>query len=167
MHKTILLTLVLLLYFGVGMTSGVLLRDLFVLEQQLPSAGFPAFAGDQLSPYDHIKEEQIRMYDDRVEILLPGKQLSWARFADSNSMDPVFDSTANSIEIIPQSPDDIHVGDIIAFQYGESLIVHRVVKIDYDEQGWYAQTAGDNTDMADAGKRRFEDIKYITIGILY
>jgi hypothetical protein len=165
MNKTILLTLVLVVYFGMGLTSGIFLHDLFLPDRELPAGG--SFLVDRASPYDHIKEEQVKVYDDRVEILLPGKQLSWARFADSNSMDPVFDHTANSIEIIPQQPEDIHVGDIVAFQYGEGLIVHRVVEIGNDEQGWYALTAGDNIHTVDAGKRRFNDIKYLTIGILY
>ncbi len=168
MQKIVLLTLIMVVYFGIGFTSGVFLRDLFVEEQQLPSTGsFSLVPREHLSPYDHIKEDQINVFSDRVEILLPGKQLSWARFADSNSMDPVLDMNANSIEIVPQQPEDIHVGDIVAFRYGEDLIVHRVVEINYDQEGWYALTAGDNTGMVDVGKRRFSDIAYVTIGILY
>jgi len=93
--------------------------------------------------------------------------VSWARFAGSNSMDPLLDETANSIEIVPENTGDIHVGDIIAFTSRGSLIVHRVREIGYDAEGWYALTQGDNTDVPDAGKRRFDDVKYVTVAILY
>ena len=40
----------------------------------------------------------------------------WSVFTDTNSMDPVIDSTSNAIEIIPKQAEDIHVGDIVAYQ---------------------------------------------------
>ena len=166
MNKVWLVALMVLFYFGLGFSSGAVLSSYFAPEQ-LPSSPSSNVLLERPSPYDHIKEDQIKVYDNKVEISLGNNQISWARFANSNSMDPILDETANSIEIIPETKDDIHVGDIVAFSYGTSLIVHRIIEIGYDEQGWYAITAGDNSDKQDSGKRRFSDIKYVTVGILY
>ncbi len=46
------------------------------------------------------------------------------------------------------------------------LIVHRVVDKGVDSDGVYFITKGDNNNYSD-GKVRFEEIEYITIGILY
>lgn len=44
--------------------------------------------------------------------------------------------------------------------------MHRVVEIGEDEQGWFAITKGDNNEEVDPGKRRFQDIKRITVGVI-
>ena len=166
MKKTVLAMLLVLFYFALGLTSGIFLSGYLPVEQ-LPAGTISAIPEERLSPGNHVQESQIKVYDNKVEISLGKYQVSWARFAGSNSMDPVLDETANSIEIIPLSTEDIHVGDIIAFSYGSSLIVHRVLEINYDAEGWYAITGGDNAKNPDTGKRRFSDIKYVTVGILY
>ena len=158
--------LLILFYFALGLTSGIFLSG-YIPSEQLPAGNIFAVPEERLSPNDHIKNLQIKVYDNKVEISLGNYQGGWARFAGGNSMDPVLDESANSVEIIPQTTDDIHQGDIIAFSYGSSLIVHRVLDTGYDTEGWYAITGGDNSNIADAGKRRFSDIKYVTIGILY
>ncbi len=122
---------------------------------------------DKPSPGNWIKENQILLYEDRIVIFIPNATIS--TYADTNSMDPVLDSTANGIEIVPQSIEDIHVGDIIAYESkpgSRELIVHRVIEIGIDEEGWYCIPKGDNTINSD-GKIRFERIKYILIAILY
>ncbi|MCK5107796.1 MAG: hypothetical protein KAQ83_03640, partial [Nanoarchaeota archaeon] len=57
------------------------------------------------SPYDHIKEEQIKLYDDRVVILLENPE--WASFTDTNSMDPLIDYGSNAIEIVPKFKEEV------------------------------------------------------------
>jgi hypothetical protein len=37
----------------------------------------------------------------------------------------------------------------------------------YDKEGWYAVTKGDNTGMNDPDKVRFEQIKFVLVGVLY
>lgn len=81
-------------------------------------------------------------------------------------MKPVIDGDANGIRIAPESPDQISVGDIVTFKQGNALIVHRVIEKGIDEQGVYFITKGDNNDLSD-GKLRFEDIKYVTVAIVY
>jgi len=128
---------------------------------------FGSFILDKPSPGNWIKENQILLYENRIVIFIPNATIS--TYADTNSMDPVIDASANGIEIVPQSPEDIHVGDIIAYQPNPNkneLIVHRVIEIGTDEEGWYCITKGDNA-IQDDGKIRFENIKYVLIAILY
>jgi signal peptidase I len=123
-----------------------------------------AFSNDIASPKDRIKEDDIIVLNDRIVIAIPNAFL--ARFTDTNSMDPVLDAEANAIEIVPKSPEDIAVGDIIAYQADDGIIVHRVVEIGYDESGWYAITKGDNNAVVD-GKVRFDAIRGIVVAIIY
>jgi len=119
------------------------------------------------SPGDWIKEDQIKVYNDRIIIDL--KDAEWASFTDTNSMDPIIDETANAIEIIPKSADDIHVGDIISYKsdYADGTIIHRIIKIGSDEEGWYCIVKGDNNQSPDPGKIRFKQIKRVLVAIIY
>ena len=122
---------------------------------------------DKNSPHDWIKPTQIAVYNDQVVIKI--KDPEWALFTNTKSMDPVIDSTANALEIIPNSEKDIHVGDIVAYEskYKEGIITHRVVDIGHDSFGWYARLKGDNNDYTDPGKVRFNQIKRVVVGIIY
>ena len=119
------------------------------------------------SPGDWIKEDQIKVYNDKVIINL--KDAEWASFIDTNSMDPVLDETANAIQIIPKSTDDIKVGDIISYKsdYADGTIIHRVIRIGNDEKGWYCIVKGDNNQSPDPGKIRFNQIKRVLVAIIY
>ena len=66
-------------------------------------------------------------------------------------MDPVLDNGTNAIEVVPQSFDEIGTGDIISYEM-ESIngtIIHRVIEIGFDSEGWYAITKGDNLEFQD------------------
>ena len=116
------------------------------------------------APYDFIKEEQIKIYEDKIIINI--KNASLGRYAPTGSMKPFFDENSNGIRIKPGSEEDIHIGDIITFKQDNYLIVHRVIKKGIDEKGIYFITKGDNNSISD-GKVRFKDIEYVMIGILY
>ena len=118
---------------------------------------------EQDIPQDRISEKDITIYEDKIVIKLEHPTLS--RYADTNSMLPVIDKGANGIRVVPQEG-DIEVGDIITFEDNNKLIVHRVIEIGTDQKGTYFITKGDNN-VFDDGKIRFEQIKYLTIGILY
>lgn len=122
---------------------------------------------ERSSPSDWIKKEDIHVYDDRIIIDLNDGQ--WAVFTDTNSMDPVLDEDSNGIEIIPESPDQIQVGDIVSYKskYSAGTIIHRVIEKDVDEEGVYFIMKGDNNKDADPGKVRFEQIQRVLIGVLY
>jgi len=119
------------------------------------------------SPFDRIKEDQIHVYSNRVVIDIDN--VEWSRFSDTNSMDPVIDNSANAIQIVPETPEDIHVGDIVSYKsdYSDGIIIHRVYETGYDEIGWYAIMKGDNISQPDPGKVRFNQVKRVVIGIIY
>lgn len=121
-----------------------------------------------MSPSDIIKEKQIVIYEDRIVIFVENAKMS--RYANTNSMDPVLDQGANGLQIVPDSPNNIQIGDIITYEAewaGNKLIVHRVIKIGQDDEGWYAVAKGDNSTFTDPGKIRFDQIKYLLIGVIY
>ena len=103
---------------------------------------------DQLSPSNRVFENQIQVFDDKVVIDVSGAQ--WARFTDTNSMDPTLDIGANALQLIPQSPSEIKVGDIISFTNSDNeKIIHRVIYKGVDEKGTYFITKGDNNVVSD------------------
>lgn len=119
---------------------------------------------EKSSPSDWITEDQIKVGRNEVTIDLKGATIS--RYADTNSMDPVLDENSNGIEIPARKPSQIQEGDIITYKMDQELIVHRVKEIGNDKKGWYCIPKGDNNRSSD-DKIRFEDIEYITVGILY
>jgi hypothetical protein len=122
-------------------------------------------AKERDSPHDWIKEQDITLYKDGVSIDIQNPQ--WAVFADTNSMDPIIDAGAHAIEIVPKTPDEVHVGDIVSYQSGSSTIIHRVIKTGYDNDGWYAEFKGDNNPIKDPNKVRFHQIRRIVVAVIY
>ena len=128
---------------------------------------YSAFSNEISSPSDWIKQDSIKIYDDKIIINI--KNASWAQFADTNSMDPVLDQGANSIQLTPKNPSDLAIGDIISYKAGfiKGTVVHRIIEINFDEEGWYAITKGDNNRVQDPDKVRFSQIKHVLVGVLY
>lgn len=120
---------------------------------------------EKSSPADHIKENQIKVYNDRVELDI--NNAVWSKFTDTNSMDPFLDDGSNGIEIIPINESQIKIGDIISYQSNDGVIVHRVIAIGNDEEGIYFIVKGDNNPVQDPNKVRFSQIKGILVGIIY
>ena len=150
------------------MARGVILYIVLVITlAAVAIASINQGSSEKLSPKDRITEDQIHIYSDRIVIDI--EEASWATYADTNSMDPLLDIGANGIEIIPKSENDLHIGDIAAYQSKSSqeLIVHRIVEIKEDEQGKYFIFKGDNNKTEDIEKVRFNQIKYVLIGIIY
>lgn len=119
------------------------------------------------SPKDRIPEKAIEVYGDRVVLDIQGAQ--WSTFTDTNSMDPILDQGANAIQLVPQSVDDIEVGDIISYnsEYAKGTIIHRVVYKGEDEQGVYFVVKGDNLPTSDPGRVRFDQIERVVVAIIY
>ena len=119
------------------------------------------------SPSSRIKIEDISVYDN--EVVLKVNNPKWAVFTDTKSMDPVIDSTSKAIEIIPHSPEDIRIGDIVAYnsKYVDGIVAHRVVETGYDNLGWYARLKGDNNNNADPENVRMQQIKGVVAAIIY
>lgn len=119
---------------------------------------------ERASPSDWIKEDQIIIEDDQIIIKIDKALIS--RFSNTNSMDPVLDENSNGIEIVAESPEQLKAGDLITYELDNDLVIHRIIEIGYDDEGWFCITKGDNNRAADE-KVRFSQIRYITIGILY
>ncbi|HLC63130.1 MAG TPA: hypothetical protein VJJ21_02315 [Candidatus Nanoarchaeia archaeon] len=119
----------------------------------------------KLTPPDRIKESQIHVYEDKIIIDI--KNPKWARFANTNSMVPFLDEGTNAIQIQPGNPEDIQLGDIISYEYGDSIIIHRVVEINEDSEGKYYIVKGDNNPQEDPIRVRFPQIKRILVGVIY
>ena len=122
---------------------------------------------ERISPFDRIKESQIIVDDNKVVVELKNPKL--ASFLNTNSMDPILDETANAIETVPESEDDIKIGDIISYYSKEKNItlVHRVIDIGNDNNGKYFVLKGDNNIHPDQEKVRFEDIQRLIVMIIY
>lgn len=126
----------------------------------------PFFGSEErFSPYDRIQENHLQLFSDKLIINFPEIQL--AHYTNTDSMDPLIDEYAIGLEIMPKSEGDVHVGDVVAHHLGNDLIVHRVISIGKDNLGWYAMLKGDNSEEYDPEKVRFEQIKYVLIGVLY
>jgi len=130
----------------------------------LNSLGIGISDNNSVAPSDFVKENQIHIYDDRIVIDIEGASLS--QYAPTRSMIPVLDEGSNGIRIVPDSEQEIHVGDIITFKQDNHYIVHRVIEKGRDNKGVYFIAKGDNNNVSD-GKVRFSDIKYKTIGVIW
>ena len=122
-------------------------------------------SSERISPHDWISQNEIHVYNDKVVIDVTNPQ--WAYFTNTNSMDPVIDETSHAIEIVPESPEDIHLGDIISYKDGDDAVIHRVIGISSDEQGTYYIMKGDNNPIKDLKRVRFNDIQRIVVAIIY
>jgi hypothetical protein len=138
-----------------------------ILEGIIGDPLVPSDDKDVPSPSSRIKIEDISVYDD--EIVLRVKNPKWAIFTDTKSMDPVIDSSTKAIELIPSSPEDIRVGDIVAYssKYVDGTVAHRVIETGYDSFGWYARLKGDNNPNPDPEKVRMQQIKGVVAAIIY
>jgi|TARA_B100000315_G_C14400972_1_gene506453 hypothetical protein len=158
------------LYFGIGILI-VLLLALVTSPISVDNInGYFALDLDKAtevnSPSDRIKEDQIKVYNSLVIMDIERSEL--VSLEDTNSMDPLIDEDSNILQIMPESPEDINVGDIVSYQddFGK-VILHRVVEISEDSEGKFFVLKGDNNDSVDDSKVRFEQIKGVLVAIVY
>ncbi|MBI5398979.1 signal peptidase I [Candidatus Woesearchaeota archaeon] len=167
------IVILVLLIFSLGWVANSLISSLFAVDLEKPYFfSFSPYSGfnkapERLSPADHISESQVHVYNDKVVLDIP--KASWAQFTDTNSMDPFLDKGANSIEIAPSNPEDIHVGDVVSYQskITNDLIIHRVISKEVDDNGIFFLVKGDNNPAADPQKIRFEDVRGVVVGVVY
>jgi len=150
--------------FLFGFLSANILSYYLVYGIENPFSNGFNLSDDNYSPHNFINEDQIQIYEDRVVINVNGASLS--RYAPTGSMKPTLDENSNGIRVVPQSEEDINVGDIVSYESGDSLIVHRIIEKGIDSEGVYFIPQGDNNTISD-GKIRFKDIKYVTVVLVY
>ena len=117
------------------------------------------------SPGNWISQDQINVFNDRVVIDL--KDATWARFTNTNSMDPIIDEESHAIEILPEDQNQIKVGDIISYKTEYGTIIHRIIEKGEDKQGTYYRVKGDNNNSKDPFKIRYDDIKGVVVAVIY
>jgi len=150
-----------MLAFITGILASYALNSVYIDKE---SPFLIGLAGAKAQPSDFIADDKIEVLPDKVIIHVDNAVLS--RYADTGSMLPTFGENANGIKIVPKSAEDIKVGDIISFQSGDKVIVHRVVSKGADSKGVFFVTKGDNNQETD-GKVYFKDVKYLTIALIY
>ena len=116
---------------------------------------------------DRISESQILAYDDYIRINKAG--VKFAPVGNTASMLPFLHSGAHSLEVKPQTAEELQQGDIISFYVADKdvYVIHAIISTGYDEKGWYAMTKGYNNEEQDPWLVRFSDIEGVLIGVLY
>ena len=137
------------------------------IEKPLNNAIASYFYGEKISPSDRIGDDDIFVSNDKIIINV--RNAKSTKFADTNSMDPFLDKGSNGIEILPKSPEDIKIGDIISYKSEkyDAVIIHRVIEIKKDNSGLYYLTKGDNNQKPDDEKIRFNNVKGVLVGVIY
>ncbi len=99
---------------------------------------------------------------------------------NTDSMDPVMDCQHNNILIQGMDKENQRImvnwiaeewfskqmGNVVVYQ-ADMLIIHRLVKVEYDEDGRVFTFKGDNNTSDDPYRVRDDDIKYLSIGTIY
>jgi len=151
--------------FLIGFLSCTVLGLIYEeIEQPLRIGSLSLIDGELEAPGNWISEEDIHIYENAIVIDIEDASLS--RYAPTGSMKPLLDKDSNGIRVVPENPDQVVVGDIITFEDQGDLIVHRVIEKGTDQEGTYFITKGDNNNITD-GKVRFENIRYVTIAIIW
>lgn len=121
----------------------------------------------RLTPADRVAEEWIRASSDAVLIRLPNATIG--AISETNSMGGLLGNGSSAIMIKPKSAEDLRQGDIVAYHSDEAagLVAHRIIRIGEDEQGWFAITKGDESGAVDPEKIRFNQARYVIVGIIY
>lgn len=123
------------------------------------------FVFERASPKIRIHRSMIHVYDDKI--VLDIKEPLLTSYTGTNSMEPTLDNGMYGVAIRPVAREDIQVGDIIGFNKNNSTIAHRVVRIGWDDDGWYALTKGDNKLLRDFIKVRWHEVMNVQVGVLY
>jgi signal peptidase I len=82
--------------------------------------------------------------------------------ADTGSMKPTFDNDV----LIVAPPENLAVGDIIVYEKGADLIVHRITGIEYSDGKPFYRLKGDNN-FWDDGLIPGTAVKWKVVGIVY
>ncbi len=123
---------------------------------------------DLASPKDRVDVDDILVYNGKV-VLNGLDNVHIGVFTNTKSMDPVFDTEANTIEIRPSSFDELEIGDIVSYHsnIADSIVIHRIIGFGEDKDGRYAILKGDNNSSQDPEKVRFSQIKGVVVAVVY
>jgi len=151
------------LFLIISLLTFLFLTFFSLAEKQIPASFFSS--PEIQSPGNWIKENQIQVYQNKVILNIDNP--SWASFTNTNSMDPFLDEDSHAIEIQPSVPEQIQPGDIISYKTPYGIIIHRVLETGEDNNGPYFIVKGDNNQLKDPYKVRFNQIKGVLVAIIY
>ena len=155
-----------IIFITIGYILSYLIPIYFFIDTEIPSLSIFDHKLEKPGPQDYISEDQIIINDDEIRINV--QNATWSRYANTNSMDPVFDQGHNGIEIVHEC-DKLQEGDIVAYQSNiqNGLIVHRIINIESSFEGLLFTLKGDNSPYEDPKKVTCDQIKFQLIGVLY
>ena len=116
-------------------------------------------------PQVRIGADTLRLEENYVRFDVTGVEVGIV--SDSKSMVPILDENNLVLEIMPKSPGEIRVGDIIIYELNGERIIHRVIEVGADDDAWFVIAKGDNNPVADPEKVRWQQIRGVVIGIMY
>lgn len=121
----------------------------------------------EIDPFRQISENDIKVYNDRVVIYV--NKAFKVGFTESKSMYPFISENVLALEVGPENKTELKIGDVVSYESKifNTSIIHRIIQIGEDEEGWYAITKGDNNQINDPSKVRFEDIQGVLVGLIY
>ncbi len=120
-------------------------------------------SNDLDNPSDRITSDAIHLYEDKL--VVEKSNLRYASVEDTKSMEPLLSSNSHVIEA-EADVDSLEIGDIISFSKENKIIVHSIVSIGSDSNGWYALTKGYNNDFIDDWRVRSFELKGVVVGVL-
>ena len=163
------LALIIIVAFGLGwLASLTSSAQTPLLERAAETVSIFNPPTDVPSPSNTLKDGQVRVLSDRVEIDIAGAV--YATFTDTNSMDPVLDADTTALELPITDESQVNVGDIASYETPLApgvTIIHRVVEKGVDADGTYFIFKGDNNPTTDPGKVRPSQLRRKVIGLLY
>ena len=116
-------------------------------------------------PKSRINEMDFTVFENKF-VLSTNKKLEFGKIEDTHSMEPTLWKGAYTIEMKIDDANSLKEGDIISFKSNSgSNIIHRIIKIDNDENGWYAQTKGDNNKRIDQELVRENQLIGVVVGV--
>ena len=86
----------------------------------------------------------------------------------SNSMEPLID-IGHTIILSNDSKyvDTLDLGSIIIWNYNGEQVMHSIIEIDTDGEGWYCKTQGLNVTRIDPYRIRKSHIEYVLLGVIF
>lgn len=150
------------------MLKGVLIAFVFLflgfsLNVALPPGLHSATTDVVVESTQRIPFDSYKVYADEVQIAYPG--LRYAQVS-SDSMAPLITHDSVVFEKVPESSDEVHIGDVISF-YEPSVdktVLHMVIDIVEQDGSSFYRTKGTANPVADPWLVAFVNVKGIMVG---
>ena len=124
------------------------------------------FHSEPAFPQHRIDINDVKLLNTHTVINVPDL-ISKYTLCDSYSMSPVLGCDTTVLAKSVNTHSELNVGDIVIIAQIETPVIHRIIDEGVDDTGWYCITKGDNNNNRDTTIRRFSDILYVVVGIIY